>query len=389
MRDGSECHDVERFLLRLLAAPSLSTQEAAAAEVLRAELVTLGFEVETDELGNVIGVLDLGPGPTILLDSHLDTVGVERPEAWSAAPSGERRGDLIYGRGAVDMKGPLAACVHGVASLGTTHDAGRIVVSGSVAEELVEGAALVPIVQRVAPDYVVICEPTAGALALGQRGRAEVVVEVTGKPCHSAYPAEGVNAAEVMAEIICEVRCLPATQHPVLGDGILVLTDLASSPLPSLSVVPARCTARFDRRTLPGELLSDVLEPIRSVAERVAAQFDASTEVSLGEATYTTYTGCAVRAACFAPAWVTEPGSTVAESALQGFASVGMTLPVSHYSFCTNGSATAGALGVPTIGYGPGAPNLAHQVDEAIALSELREGVRGYAALVRGLTSRA
>ncbi|HBE8939453.1 TPA: peptidase dimerization domain-containing protein, partial [Clostridioides difficile] len=76
----------------------------------------------------------------------------------------------------------------------------------------------------------------------------EIVVETFGKPAHSANPEKGINAVYKMANVIQKIQQLVPPTHPVLGDGILVLTDIKSSPYPGASVVPDYCKATFDRR---------------------------------------------------------------------------------------------------------------------------------------------
>ncbi|MQA06209.1 MAG: YgeY family selenium metabolism-linked hydrolase [Streptosporangiales bacterium] len=375
---------VDDLLFRLVGARSYSTEESAAAAVLRDELTRLGFTVEVDDIGNVIGTLRLGDGPTVLLDSHLDTVVVVDPAEWTRKPDGEVVGDRVYGRGTVDMKGPLAACLHGVAALRDL-DVGTIVVSGSVAEELVEGPALVRVAERVRPDYVVICEATACKVAKGQRGRAEVRIEVEGTSCHSAHPRAGLNAAEVMADVVTALRAIEPPTHPSLGDGILVLTDVLSAPYPGLSVVPERCVATYDRRTLVGETEEDVLAPVRAVVDEVAARWGTTATVGIAADDYTAYTGVQVQAPNFAPAWLTDEDTPIVTAAVDGLQAAGLPAVVGHYKFCTNGSGTAGHLGIPTIGHGPGEEDQAHTVDESIALDDLHAGAQGYAAIVAAL----
>lgn len=375
---------MQQFLLRMLAIESHSTQEADAAQALAEELRRLGFAVEVDPLGNVIGTLRLGDGPTVLLDSHLDTVPAGDPSRWTGDPRGEVRDGRVHGRGSVDMKGPLAACVHGVAALRDGAH-GTIVVSGSLAEELVEGYALVPVAERVRPDYTVICEPSSGRVARAQRGRAEILVEVEGRSAHSAYPHKGINAAEVMADVVVALRDLPVPSDATLGDGILVLTDVQSQPYPALSVVPNRCVATFDRRTLVGEDEDVILGPIRAVVDDVARDWGAGAAVTFAVDRFTTYTGASVEAANFAPAWCEPVDAPVVALAADGLRAAGLPAEIDHYRFTTNGSATAGRLGLPTIGYGPGDEALAHTVDESIAIDELRAGARGYAAIVAAL----
>jgi putative selenium metabolism hydrolase len=375
---------LEQFLLRLLAARSYSTEEGDAAEVMRAELSRLGFDTDVDELGSVVGTLRLGAGPTVMLDCHLDTVPVVDPGEWSYKPEGEIVNGRVYGRGSVDMKGPLAACVHGIASLRGT-GVGTVVVSGGVAEELVEGPAALHVAKRVRPDYVVICEPSQRTIARGQRGRAELVVEVQGRASHSAYPGSGINAVEVMADMIADLRTLVPPSHPVLGDGILVITDVKSEPYPSLSVVPERCTATFDRRTVLGETEDDVVAPVRSIVDRVCARWGTRGSVRIATQEFTTYTGMSIHVPNFAPAWLAAEEADIVTGAVTGLLSAGLDATVGHYKFCTNGSGTAGVLGIPTIGYGPGEEDQAHTVDESIALSDLHLGAQGFAAIISGL----
>ena len=371
------------FTLRLIAQQSLSGQEDGVAKLVKAEMERLGMETFVDEWGNVIGIVDAGPGPVVLLDSHMDTVGVTDPSQWSHAASGERMGGRIYGRGAMDMKGPLAASMYGVAMLKGELRRGKVVVSASVAEELVEGPALVHVAQRIHPDRVIICEATGLRLNVGQRGRAEICVEVFGKPTHSSRPELGINAVERMADIIQALRQVSVPEHPVLGQGVLVLTDILSRPYPGLSVVPDYCVATFDRRTLPGEREEDVLRPVQEVVKKVLAGTGARGNVGIAKDDFFTYTGYAVSAPNFAPAWYVGSEDVGVQQALAGLRNAGITPQVAHYAFCTNGSGTAGQLGIPTLGFGPGEESLAHRIDEYVEIDELVQAAEGYASIVR------
>jgi putative selenium metabolism hydrolase len=322
----------------------------------------------------------------VLIDSHMDTVGVTEPSAWSHPPSGERVDGRVYGRGAMDMKGPLAASMYGVAALAGTLERGRVIVCASIAEELVEGPALVAVAERVQPDAVVICESTSLTLARGQRGRAEIQVEINGVPTHSSRPDLGVNAVERMADVIVALRALTLPRHDVLGSANLVLTDIVSSPYPGLSVVPDRCVATFDRRTLPGETEDDVLGPVRATLESVLDGTGASGSARIAIDDFTSYTGARVQAPNFAPAWFHDADEPHVRSALEGLRGAGLSTELGHYAFCTNGSGTAG-LGLPTLGFGPGDESLAHRVDEYIDVSELVAGARGYAAVAAALVA--
>ncbi|MFI5953825.1 YgeY family selenium metabolism-linked hydrolase [Cryptosporangium sp. NPDC051539] len=375
---------LDDLLLRLIATPGLSTDEAAVAAVLTGQLRDLGLEVSVDELGNVIGRREYGPGPTVMIDCHLDTVPVVDAGEWTRDPAGEKAGGRIYGRGAVDMKGPIAAVLHALAAPGT-RTSGTVVFAGTVAEELVEGPAALHVARAVRPDYVLICEPSQRRIARGQRGRAEIVVEIEGVSSHSAYPGEGINAAEVMTDVIAVLRELTPPADETLGDGILVLIDVKSEPYPSLSTVPERCRATFDRRTLVGESEEDVLRPVRAVVDAVCRQWKARGAVTIATEEFLTYTGHRLRAQKFAPAWLFDGAAPIVAGAVGGLRAAGLDSAVTHYRFCTNGSGTAGHLAIPTIGYGPGSESQAHTVDEYIELDDLRLGARGYAAILTAL----
>jgi putative selenium metabolism hydrolase len=379
---GNSVSAVADLTLRLIAEPSPFGQEARVASVVCEQMTELGFDVEVDALGNVIGTLDAGPGPCILLDSHMDTVGINDPAAWTRKPSGEIDGTRIYGRGAMDMKGPLAASIFGAARCRNNLRRGRVVVAATIAEELVEGPALAEVARTVRPDQVIICEATGLALAIGQRGRAEILVEVAGKATHSSRPDLGVNAAEAMADVIAALRDAPMPDHSALRSGVLVLTDVKSDPYPGLSVVPDRCFATFDRRLVPGESVTDVLEPMLALAQPAAARLGARVSLSIAEDNFDSYTGAHVSAPNFAPAWFQDPASPLVAQALASLRAAGLEAPVTTYSFCTNGSGTA-QLGIPTLGFGPGDEQLAHRADEFIEMEELERAVTGYSALIQ------
>jgi len=383
--DTISVDEVIAFTLRLVGESSLSAREAGVARLVAAEMTRLGFRVETDRMGNVIGTVGREDGPCVLIDAHMDTVGVTDPSVWTRNTSGERAGERLYGRGTVDMKGPLAAAIHGVASIKDRLPRGRVAVSATIAEEMIEGVATEAVARRVAPDFAVIAEPSSSKLARGQRGRAEMTVRTFGQPTHSSRPELGLNAAEAMTDVIVALRSVPEPSHPVLGKGILVLTDLITRPYPALSVVPDLCVATYDRRTLPGETEEDALGPVREAMERGLARTGARGSVEIAEDDFQSYTGVQIAAPNFAPAWFYPEEAEIVVRSERGLRQAGIEPELTVYAFCTNGSGTAGRLGIPTIGFGPGDETLAHRTDEFIEIAELIDGARGYAGIVQAL----
>ena len=375
-----------RELLRL---PSLSGQEEQVARCIRKTMEDYGFDrVEIDRYGSVVGTIQgKRPGPTVLMDGHIDTVPVSDPGQWTHDPYGAEIVDgKIYGRGASDMKGSVAAMVSAAAHFAqdTGRDfAGRVCVSCTVHEECFEGVSSREVIRNVRPDFVIIGEATSTTLKIGQRGRAEVVVETEGVTCHSSSPEKGVNAVYHMCALIGEIRKIRPNTHPLLGQGILELTDIISSPYPGASVVPGLCRATFDRRTLVGETEESVLDQVRAAIARAQESVpELKARVYLARGSEACWTGDTIAAKRFFPAWAMEEGHPLVQKALAGLREAGIDAPLSHFDFCTNGSASCGEAGIPTVGFGPSLETLAHVVDEYIEIDQLTRACRGFAGIL-------
>jgi len=377
--------DVVALCQRLVRARTVMGNEGAAADIAEEAMRDLGYdEVWRDELGNLVGTIRGGRQGAVLLDGHLDVVDAGDLTAWRADPfAGEVIDGALYGRGAVDMKGPVAAMIVGVAALRDRPRGDRrtVYVSCTVAEETVEGLALRTVLERLRPEAVIIGEPTSGKVAVGQRGRAEIVIEALGKAAHSAYPEEGRNSAEAMADLIVALRGVTLPVDDLLGVGSFVLIEVTSFPNPSSSTIPHLTRAVYDRRLLPGETPDSVLAPLRAAAERQGGSGGVAYRVAVAGAELVTYTGMRLAGQKFAPGWKLPRDHPLIEASVRGLQAAGLASGLKVYATCTNGSASAGWLGIPTVGYGPGDNERSHTTNEAIALRDLEQSVLGYAAL--------
>lgn len=379
-----------RGMIRL---PALSGQEGKKAEFIESVMKALGYdEVVVDAMGNVTGRIQLGKGGVrILLEGHMDHVDIPDLSKWTHDPYGAEVSDgRLWGRATTDMTGNLAAMIHAASHVkkdfGDLLD-GEILVAGVVHEECFEGVASELVGEAFKPDCVVIGEPSNLTLKRGQRGRAEVVVETHGRSAHSSDPSVGLNAVKKMAKLLLaiEEKFVPRT-HPVLGKGILEVTDIISNPYPGASVIPERCTATFDRRLLVGETKEVVLAQVQEILDAEMAkdpEMKASVGLAMGEDRC--YTGAPIRAERFAPAWLFDENHPIVQAAMTGLVSAGQDPVLSHYYFCTNGSYYAGKAGIPTIGYGGSLETLAHVVDEYIELDQLNLACEGYAGIIRAI----
>ncbi len=373
----------------LIEAPSVSGDEQKAVQVLERYYRSRGIDdLYVDEYGSLVAIIRGNrPGQTILFDGHIDVVPVTNPASWSTDPFiGEVIENRLYGRGASDMKGAVsamavAACDFYEATRG--HFAGKILIASVVQEERFEGVAARAISAKFKPDLVVIGESTNLNLNIGQRGRAEIQLESFGSPAHSANPEKGLNAVYALCDVLNDFRRLAPPAHPVLGKGILELTDIMSSPYPGASVVPEYCVATFDRRLLPGETPEDLLNTLQQIInEHMRENPKCKFNVRLASGKETCYTGATIEAERFFPGWIFDEQEPFVLKALHKLHEAGIDSKISHYNFCTNGSHYAGEAHIPTIGIGPSVESLAHITDEYIDIDQLQEAVIAYRAIM-------
>ena len=282
------------------------------------------------------------------------------------------------------MKGPLAAMVRAAGRLDRASLGGRLLVCGSVGEEQTEGTALEPVIEAFNPDLVLIGEPTDLKLARGGRGRAEFVLEVSGKPAHASTPHLGKNAVLEAARLISEIEKVPLPRHALVGSGTLCLTAMISDPCPAQSVLPSKCRITYERRLVPG----DTLEQVKAEFKGCCRRAEVEARVDLVEAKVRTPTGRLLHSWKWYAPWECPVEAPIVRAAVAALESVGLENGVSAYQFCTNAAFTAGIRTLPTIGFGPSRESLAHVVDEHIEIDALIAGRLGYEAIARRLLDR-
>ena len=377
------------FLRELVAIDSTPGREERVVHRIVDEMKSLGYqEAHVDEAGNAVGRLGEG-SPVVLTDCHIDTIPAHSEGQWTHDPFGaEVANGRLYGLGVCDMKASAASVIYGTARLFASERAprGTVYVVSSIAEEMMEGAALAHTFDRCKPDIALIGEPTDLRLAFGQRGRAKIEVDVRGVASHAGHPEVGVNAVELMAEFVTSVAAMKHPTHPMLGPRTATCIDIHSEPYPSVSMVPPLCRARFDCRFGPDdtrETLIAMLGEHRSVWS--GARRQPQLDVHMYVADFETFNGRHYSVPEYAPAWLTNPDSEIVQSCVAGLRDAGLNAEKSTYGFCTNGSLTAGLRGVTTVGYGIGREEVAHTVDEFVELDKLYAGTLGYQQVVGSL----
>ncbi|MDQ0791652.1 [LysW]-lysine hydrolase [Streptomyces sp. B1I3] len=263
-QDGSVSETTALGMLRrMLEIPSPSYHEAALADYLVQALEELGFQAYIDRVGNVIGEIGAGDGPVVMLISHLDTVPGEIP-----VRSEDGR---LYGRGAVDAKGPLATMICAAASLADYP--GRIVVVGAVEEETPCSRGAMRIRSEMPePDYVVVGEPSGwSTVVLGYKGKLDLRYRVERPATHPSNPEP--KASELAAATWHELLDLlgPEANHGSFDQPGATLCSFSGDLVAAKAEFSIRTPPGFDSEGLVKALRSRLPEGQLTVVNSVAA----------------------------------------------------------------------------------------------------------------------
>lgn len=375
---GQELIDFYRQAVRTR---SYSDEEGDMARLAEAQMKALGFdEAYIDPAGNAVG--RVGSGPKVIhFDSHMDTVRVNDPEVWRADPFGAETVDgMIYGRGSVDMKGGLAASVYAaaLAKRAGLLEGKTVYVTGSVCEEYCDGVCLEHFYRDsgVRPDVCVICEPSDNTITLGHTGKVQARIRTHGVSAHGSAPEKGINAVYEMAEIISRVEALNRRLQSQPGRGTIVLSHI-SCVTASLNAVPSECEIYLDRRLRMGESVTQVKEELDALVAGKRASWEP------GTLRHTSWTGAEL---VYEPAhepWRIAEDAPLTLTCNKAYEAVFGAAPQRYdfWDFGTNAVVPV-SMGVPTIGFGPGAYKLAHMTDECCDPAQVETACQFYTQLI-------
>lgn|SRR5690606_12100234 len=363
-----------KFLQQLIQTPSLPGEEKYIADLVQVELTRLGFdECYRDEVGNVIGrIYGEGVAPPVMFNTHLDHVDVGDQRLWPYPPfEGVVRDGRVWGRGAVDIKGPLAAQVHGLARVCRSGNKpkGDIYLSAVVQEEI-GGVGARHLISHLSPPLVVVGEPSRNELRRGHRGRVELVLHVRGRSVHASIPERGINPLFVVARFIEGLQELVMDEDEVLGPSSMAPTLIATDQT-SANVVPGQAWLTCDWRNIPQQSDRQIQKCLLDLARRVLIE-GAEADVTIPVFERKTYTGRTVSIPASNPAFAVSASEPFFQSAVEIVSStLGREVPHSVWRFATDGGHFA-AAGMQVIGFGPGDDRLAHTVDESIPVDALK-----------------
>lgn len=366
MIDGSRAARVLAELVKIESInPALvpgGSGELAIARYVADFLRQAGLEARLEEFGtgraNAVGILHgRGDGPSLMLNGHLDTVGV----AGMAEPFSARVEDgRLYGRGAQDMKGGLAGALVAVETLARTGPLRGDVILAAVADEEYMSAGTRALVDSgVRADAAIVMEPTGLEIVTAHKGFAWAEVETRGRAAHGSRPEEGLDAILFMGRVLREIERLEAEletrpAHSKLGHGSVHASLVSGGQ--ELSSYPASCKLSLERRLLPGEDSATFQRELGAIISRLRGQdveFRAS--AALGYS---------------APAFEISEESPVARTlAACAGRLAGRAIPFGAQSFWTD-AALLSAAGTPAVLFGPGGAGL-HSAVEYVTLADV------------------
>jgi len=370
----------EQLLRELIALPSVNPALAEAgspwageqrvAEFLAATAAQAGLEVELREVfpGRPNVLARLSPtGKTrrrILLAPHLDTVNAEASQF-----TPRRRGGRLYGRGACDTKGSVAAMFDALRELALTGPRPaetELVFAGLIDEENNQAGSRALVASGFLADLAIVGEATRLRVVTAHKGSLWLGLETRGKAAHGSRPELGRNAIHQMARIVDWLETdyaaqLAARRHPLLGCATVSVGTIQGGTQPN--IVPDRCGILIDRRTLPGETEAGVCAELRGLLrrEKLAAKFVEGRS-----------------APCFP--LETDPNLPLVAQLVR---SVGRQGPAGAQFFCDASVLARG--GIPSVVFGPGDIAQAHTADEWIALDSLERARAGLSRFLKSL----
>lgn len=369
-KEGAHSGDAVAIARRLVAIPSVNPDlerggagEAEIAAFCAELLEGWGFDVSTGEpvpgRPNVVASLR-GTGPTLLLNGHLDTVGVA---GMTIDPFGaELKDGRLWGRGSCDMKGGVAALLAAACGLVDTPASERptLVVALTADEENASVGMASLVEDGVAADLAVVCEPTELAVMPAHKGFVWIRSLFRGRAAHGSRPELGIDAIRhaalylaALEEHAAALRRGPG--HPLLGHGSFHAGTIRGGA--AASVYPESCELVLERRTLPTESVHDVVAPFREALDALVREHP---DV-VGDLTVT----------------LDRPGTEVGEDTplvqglLAALAGVGASPEVRGMSAWVDAAYLNGA-GIPAVCFGPGSIEQAHTADEWIDVEEIR-----------------
>ncbi|NLW07042.1 MAG: M20/M25/M40 family metallo-hydrolase [Clostridia bacterium] len=386
------------FLIRTIQTPSLSCHEGEVARLYASKMQELGYdEVEIDGIGNVLGWVKATEPcyeKCLLFNGHMDHVPPGKmvdPYAGLIIDAGRygEEGQAVYGRGASDMKGALAAMVF---AAGAIKAAGiklkrDLLVTPVVLEEMRGQLGTKYLIENdnLKVEYTIVGEASNLDIALGHRGIIEHIITTSGKSAHASQPEHGVNAFYKMMDILTAVRLniipkLPADE--LFGKTTMTINTCQVSPGVS-NVIPDSCTVTIDTRNIPSFTAPELTARLRAEIEKLKLNDpELEYEISCSNVELTSYTGLRASSENQLYPFYTSPEQPLVKKLQEIISMVrGRRPQLRIWKFATDGGYLSTKAGIVTVGFGPGDERYAHTADDHILVADVFTAARVYALI--------
>jgi len=358
-----------KILTDLIRIKSITFNEFEAAQYIKSFLFELGFKVEIDESYNVIAELKgSGGGSRVFFLGHHDTVEEGDHALWMHPPfdavalEGE-----IYGRGAVDDKGGVAACLAAleefISENGQNIKGDILFVSSREETSEIHTRGILKVLEKgINADFCIVLEPTNLDIILGHKGRAVLDITTFGKTAHSSVPEKGINAINHMSHVIVELEKMVLPNRAPLGQGTQSIGVINGGVRPN--IVPERCSIEIDRRIVGEETLESIYHETQQAIDKVKERIpELNTEVKIRPPFYPSYI---------------EEDSLIVKMVKSISDELDIKNKVCYMDGHTDGEWVINDAKIPAIVLGPGDMKLAHAANEKVSVEELSTAAKIY-----------
>jgi acetylornithine deacetylase/succinyl-diaminopimelate desuccinylase-like protein len=363
LAESSDQEEVAALTAELVSHRSYPGEEAAVQSAVSGWFTRHGLNAQlvsaAPDRPNVIVRLENGPGPTLLVNGHVDTVLAV--DGWDGDPwQARREGDRLYGLGACDMKSGVAAAMFATRALAQSRDLwrGTLIFTSVVDEEAYSVGAHAVIDAGIEADYCVVTESAWESPCLGSVGKILVRLDVTGKASHATWPERGVNAAIEAARFVARLNEVQLGSHPRMLPSQTVLSFHSGSEQYVITL-PERARVLINRHTVPGETAETVLAQYRALAAQLdsPATFDFSIDPP------------------FYPPWETNLAHPLVESFARAYEAEAGRPPIYGYWGFGDPNLFSGEAGIPTVMAGPHGAGF-HEANEWVGVPSIGATIR-------------
>lgn len=380
--------DIKKCASELLKIKSRSGNEKDLVDYISNKMKELDYdEIKIDPAGNIIGKINgQGNGKSLMLNCHLDIVDEGEIQKWKYHPySGTITDEAIYGRGASDTKGTLAIHLYTPYILKKENllPKGDIYVVAVVHEETSGFGSMYLIENGFKTDFSIVGEATENDIAISNRGRMVIEIEISGKSCHASIPHQGINPFNFLGDFLNTINDFPVGKDKIFGKSTVSPTFISSSEKGN-NTIPNTLILQLDYRNVPCDTEEVVLKKFYDIIEKTKKE-GIKVKVRTVKIPIKCYTGLEGLGYQGEPAFKQEIDSEIVQIAKKVLDKYLDKKPlIKPWNFATD-CGHFSKVGIQVIGFSPAEIKYCHTTEDQINLSLMKEGVIGTIVLTKEL----